>query len=113
VPSYIDVPVVDYYHGLLYHYAGADWQTNKDLAHQVYFDPIFEEDHARIAEEIGESRALSSKYVSSMPMQASDTTEVGQKFVGMAIFEISNAKAKNVTNGPWQEAIKRGWMSWS
>jgi hypothetical protein len=32
---------------------------------------------------------------------------------GMAMFEISNAKAKNVTNGPWQEAIERGWMSLS
>jgi hypothetical protein len=65
VPSYIDVPVVDYYHGLLYSYVGADWQTDN-----------------------------------------------GQLFVGMAMFYISNAKAKNQTNGPWQEAIALGWMSW-
>lgn len=112
VPSYIDEPDVDYHHGLLFSYPGPDWRTDKRLARCVYFDPISEEDYARIAEKNGESEALPPAFVSSMPMQASDTTEEGQKFVGMVMFEISNARTNNETNGPWQEAIERGWTSW-
>ena len=47
-----------------------------------------------------------------MPMQAKDTTEEGQIFVGMAMFEISNTRTKNEANALWQEAIERGWTSW-
>jgi hypothetical protein len=75
VPSCINEPDVDYHHGLLFSYPGADWRTDKRLARCVYFDPISEEDYACIAEEKGESEALPPAYVSFMPMQASDTTE--------------------------------------
>lgn len=70
------------------------------------------DNYALIAEENCESEALPPAYVCSMPMQASDTTEEGQKFVGIAMFKISNARTKNETDGPWQEAIERGWTSW-
>ena len=106
VPSYIDEPDVDCHHGLLFSYPSAEWRRDKRLVRCVYFDPISEEDYARITEGNGESEALPPAYVSSTPMHASDTTEEGQRFVGMAMFEISNARTKNEANNPWQEVIE-------
>ncbi|KAH6629706.1 hypothetical protein C7974DRAFT_359651 [Boeremia exigua] len=108
VPSYIDVPDVEYHHGVLFNYPGADWRTDKLPARRIFFDPISEEEYART----GESDVLPPVYVSSMPVQASDTAEDGVSFVGMAMFELSNARTKNETTGPWQDAIERGWTSW-
>jgi hypothetical protein len=88
---------------------------DKRLARYAYFDPISEQDYLSIAEEKGDSmhESLLLTYVSSMPIQASNTESKGQKLIGrMSIFEISTARTKNETNGPWQEAIERGWMSW-
>lgn len=112
MPSCDDILVVDYYHELLYSYAGAKWQTDKDFAHQVYFDPISPEDFAPITEEISESLAPATTYVSFMHMQASHTNYQGQRFVGMAMFYVLNAKAKNETNSLRQEPIERDWMLW-
>jgi hypothetical protein len=112
VPSYLDKSNADYYHGLLFSYPGADWRTDESLAHYVRFDPISNKEYARIAEETGQSEALVPVYVSSTPMQASDTAEVGQGFVGQTMFLISNGCTKNETIGPWQEARNRGWASW-
>lgn len=77
MPGYIDEPDVDYHLGLLFNYLGTDWHTDKHLARCVYFDPILEEEHARKAEEDGETEALPPVHVSSMPIQVSDTTEEG------------------------------------
>jgi hypothetical protein len=108
VPSYLDKSDADYHHGLLFSHPGADWRTDGSLAHYVRFDPISNEEYARIAEETGQSEALVPVYVSSIPMQASDTAEVGQGFVGQTMFLISNRCTKNETNRPWQEARNRG-----
>jgi hypothetical protein len=43
VTTYIDIPLGDFYHGLLYSYQGVDWSTNKQLARCIYFDPISQE----------------------------------------------------------------------
>jgi hypothetical protein len=47
-----------------------------------------------------------------MPFQESDTTEVGERFVGMTMFDAANARTKNEIISPWQEARERGWKSW-
>lgn len=41
-----------------------------------------------------------------MLIQEKDTTGVGQKFVSMTMFVISNARTKNETDRFWQEAIE-------
>jgi hypothetical protein len=112
VPSYIDRPSSDYYHGIIFRYPGADWSTDKRLARRIYFDRISKEEYARVTEGNDEFHRLPPVYVSSMPFQESDTTEVGERFVGMAMFDAANARMKNETISPWQEARERGWKSW-
>jgi hypothetical protein len=48
---------------------------DKRLARYAYFDPISEQDYLSIAEEKGDSmhESLPPTYVSSMPIQASNT----------------------------------------
>jgi hypothetical protein len=97
---------------LIFRHPGADWTTDKRSAHHIYFDRISEEEYARVTEGNDEFHRLLPVYVSSMPFQESDTTEVGETFVGMAMFDAANARTKNETISPWQEARERGWMSW-
>jgi hypothetical protein len=109
VPSYIDRPSSDYYHGIIFCYPGADLST--DLASRICFDRISEVEYAHVTEGNDEFHCLPLVYVSSMPFQESDTTKAGERFVGMAMFDAANARTKNETIRPWQEARERGWKS--
>jgi hypothetical protein len=100
VPSYIDRPSSNYYHGIIFRYPGADWSTDKRLARRIHFDRISEEEYARVTEENDEFHRLPLVYVSSMPFQECDTTEVGERFVGTAMFNAADAKIKNETISP-------------
>jgi hypothetical protein len=112
VPSYIDRPSSDYYHGIIFRHPGAHWSTDKRLARRISFDRISQEEYATVTVGNDEFLRLPPVYVSSMPFQESDTIEVGEKFVGMFMFDAANARMKNETIGPWQEARERGWKSW-
>jgi hypothetical protein len=112
VPSYIDRSSSDYYHGMIFRYPGADWCTDKRLVRRIYFDRISPEEYARVTEGNDEFHRLPPVYVSSMPFQESDTNEVGDRFVGMAMFDAANARMEDETIDPWQEARERGWKSW-
>jgi hypothetical protein len=112
VPSYINDPISEYHRGLLYSHQGPNWRTDKRLARRVYFDPISQEEYAPLAEEAGEPETLPSTSVALVAIQVSDSIEQGATSVGMSMFEISHLKTENETNGPWQEAIERGWTSW-
>jgi hypothetical protein len=109
VPSYIDRPSSNYSHGIIFRYPGADWSTDKRLARRIHFDRISEEEYARVTEGNDEFHRLPLVYVSSMPFQECDTTEVGERFVGTAMFNAADAKIENETISPWQEARERGW----
>jgi hypothetical protein len=112
VPSYIDSPTFDYYHGTIFRYPGVDWPTDKRLTRRIDFDRISEEEYARVTEGNDEFHRIPPIYVDSMPFQESDTTEPGERFVGMAMFNASHGKTENETNHPWSEALDRAWKSW-
>jgi hypothetical protein len=112
VPSYIDSPFSDYYHGIIFRYPGADWSTDKRPARRICFDRISEEEYARATEGNDEFHRLPPVHVSSMPFQESDTTYLGETFVGMAMFDVAHARVKNETGHWWHEARERGWKSW-
>ncbi|KAH7558257.1 hypothetical protein J3E72DRAFT_436283 [Bipolaris maydis] len=112
VPSYIDDPYGDFHHGRLFNYQGPNWRTDKRPVHRVFFDPIPQEEYAPIAEEAGEPEVLQPVQVTLHAMQESDTEGFGASFVGMTMFETAHGKTENETNGPWQEAVERGWSTW-
>lgn len=112
VPSYIDDLISEYHHGLLYNYQGPNWLKDKQPVRCVYFDSIPQEVYAPIAEEAGEPEVLPPVCVTLHPMQESDTEGPDASFIGMSMYEKSNGKTKNETNGPWQEAVERGWSTW-
>ncbi|OWY42211.1 hypothetical protein AALT_g11443 [Alternaria alternata] len=112
VPSYIDSPTFDYYHGTIFRYPGVDWSTDKRLTRRIDFDRISEQEYARVTEGNDEFHRIPLIYVDSMPFQESDTTEPGERFVGMAMFNASHGKTENETNHPWSEARDRAWKSW-
>ncbi|USP80362.1 uncharacterized protein yc1106_07636 [Curvularia clavata] len=112
VPSYIDSPMSEYYHAILYNYRGANWLTNQQPVRRVYFDPIPQEEYAPIAEETGEPEFLPPVCVTLYAMQESETEGPCASFVGFNMYEKSNGKTKNETNEPWQEAVERGWSTW-
>ena len=112
VPSYIDSPFSDYYHGIIFRYPGANWSTDKRPARRICFDRISEEEYACATEGNDEFHRLPPTHVSSMPFQESDTTYLGETFVGMAMFDIAHARVKNETGHWWHEARERGWKSW-
>lgn len=112
VPSYIDSPFWDYYHGIIFRYPGADWSTDKRPARRICFDRISEEEYARATEGNDEYHRLPPVHVSPMPFQESDTTYLGETFVGMAMFDVAHARVQNETGHWWHEARERGWKSW-
>lgn len=112
VPSYINDPISEFHHGLLYIYQSPDWRTDRRMARRVYFDPISQEEYAPLAEDVGEAEVLTPTCIGFDAIQQSDTTEQGAALVGMSMFEISHLKTENETNEPWHEAIERGWTSW-
>ena len=75
VPSYIDRPSSDYYHGMIFCYPGADLSTG--LARRICFNRISEEEYAHVTEGNDEFHCLPLLYMSSMPFQESDTTKAG------------------------------------
>ena len=112
VPSYIDSPRSDYYHGIIFRYPGPDWSTDKRPARRICFDRISEEEYARVTEGDDEFFRLPPILVSSMPFQESDATYEGETFVGIAMFYAAHGKTENETNHPWSEARDRAWKSW-
>lgn len=112
VPSYIEDPMSEYHHGLLHHYQGANWLTDKRPVRCVHFDPILQKEYVPVAQEAGEPEVLPPVCVTLHAMQKSDTEGQSESFIGMNMHEKSNGKTKNETNGPWQEAVERGWSTW-
>ena len=112
VPSYIDSPFSDYYHGIIFRYPGANWSTDKRPARRICFDRISKEEYACATEGNDEFHRLPPVHVSPMPFQESDTTYLGETFVGIAMFDVAHARVKNETGHWWHEARERGWKLW-
>jgi hypothetical protein len=117
VPSYIQVESCEYLRSLLFCYQGANWRTDKQPARRISFDSLPEEEldvlDDEVKEEVGVDGVLPPVYVTLQFFQESDTEwSVGPAYAGEHMFYISNADTQNMTNGPYHEAVERGWQTW-
>ncbi|KAI1154903.1 hypothetical protein F4825DRAFT_132622 [Nemania diffusa] len=107
VPSYIDDPNVDWYHGFLYVCPHKDWRSGDQPFRRVLFDPIEQERYADLTRDCGQAEVLAPTLVRWEALRSDSGSGVGSR-----IFEMSNLKMSNDTTEPWQEAVERGWISW-
>jgi hypothetical protein len=113
VPSYIDPARCDYYHALLWLYDGPDWATDcPGTARRCGFDPVSHQEYTTSIEGTEEPDTLAPVYVASDAFRDDGDTGQGMALIGMRMFEISLLRTENETNGPWQQAVERGWMTW-
>ncbi|KAI1380749.1 hypothetical protein F4677DRAFT_196778 [Hypoxylon crocopeplum] len=112
VPSFIDDPTIEHYHGLLYICQEKDWRSGTRTLCRVCFDPISQDQYAASIQGSSEPEVLAPIYTAWDAIERDDANIQGPDLVGMRIFETSYMKTENETNEPWQEAIERGWTSW-
>ncbi|KAI0523941.1 hypothetical protein F5B22DRAFT_592578 [Xylaria bambusicola] len=114
VPSYMNDPSCDFYHGLLYICRDRNWRQGSQMMDQVLFDPIDQERYAELVEGLDEPETLAPSYRCQQMIQRSkgDDSLTRLDLVGLSIFEIANLKMENVTTPAWEEAVSRGWNSW-
>ena len=113
VPSYIDNPALDYYHGLIFSYHGPDWTKDEQRACSICFDPIPQDVYSSIVEgDLGddEPEILPPVHITLKPIRDTENSLIIP--IGEQMELTSHGPTSNVTNGPWQRAIKRGWSTW-
>ncbi|KAI4862448.1 hypothetical protein F4820DRAFT_22252 [Hypoxylon rubiginosum] len=112
VPSYIDDPTIEHYHGLLYICQDKDWRAGNRMLCRVCFDPIGQDEYASSTQDSSELEVLAPTYIAWDAIERDEADVQGPDLVGMRIFETSHMKTENETDEPWQEAVERGWTSW-
>jgi hypothetical protein len=110
VPSYIDDPDIEYYHGRIYSYRGPDWTTDQHLVRRICFDPVPQDVYTSFDHGADEPEILPAVAVFPLAIRHLENRNVMP--IGEDMYLKSFLPTNNVTNEPWEEAIRLGRSTW-
>ncbi|KAI4642005.1 uncharacterized protein J4E78_010306 [Alternaria triticimaculans] len=110
VPSYIEDPDTEYYHGLIYIYRGPDWTIDEQFVRRIFFDPIPQNVYSSFDHDADEPDILPA--IAIFPLTIRHLENHNVKSIGEDMYFKSFLATNNVTNEPWEEAIRLEWSTW-